>query len=367
MLQRIHISGYRSLLDLDCTLADSTVIAGKNGVGKSNFYKALLLVKALANGTFSEAIAREGGMLSALWAGYRKNHEKKTISILIEHSEFTYTVEIGLIPRSPTDPTLFRTDPDIKHERVSIHLPGGNRVIAKRTGTSLMLSEETKSMAAYDFPILANESLLSQVKNPAKFPFLSLVRETILEWRFFHEFDTSSHSILRKSQVSYYSPFLNDNGSNLLSALQTIIESNNEKKLQSYFQDAFPQQRINIEGTQNEFYLEIHQNGLKRPLRASEVSDGTLRFLCLLAALLSPHSPGLLIFNEPEMSLNKDVYSVLSSLLTSTESQLIVVSHDQYLADQLTDANARSIQLITKEGATIHQSHLGAKKVWDFE
>ncbi|MFC4992447.1 AAA family ATPase [Rubritalea tangerina] len=367
MLKRIHISGYRSLLDLSCDLTEMTVISGENGVGKSNFYKALLLVKALAEGNFAQALANEGGMVSALWAGERKRHETKTISIRVEHSDFTYYAKIGLIPSSPTDPSFFKTDPDIKDEKVSIQLKNSQRTVAKRSGNQLMLSENTQGMEHFEFSLLSNESILSQVKDPSRYPFLCLVRSTILEWRFFHEFDTSQHSILRHPQVSYYSPFLNDDGSNLLGALQSIVESGNEYRLSEFFTRAFPDLQFSIEAEQNYFRLEVFRHDLSRPLTAIELSDGTLRFLCLLAALLSPHQPHLLVFNEPEMSLNSRIYPVLAQLLSESQAQLLVVSHDQKLAGHLSQAGASSIQLMLQSGATIHTEHAGSHKVWSFD
>ena len=73
----------------------------------------------------------------------------------------------------------------------------------------------------------------------------------------------------------------------------------------------------------------MHQHGLLRPLNASELSDGTLRYLLLVAALLSPRSPALMILNEPETSLHPDLLPSLARLIVqaSKRTQLIVVSH----------------------------------------
>jgi len=75
--------------------------------------------------------------------------------------------------------------------------------------------------------------------------------------------------------------------------------------------------------------------GLKRPLRARELSDGTLRYLCLLAALLSPRPPALLALNEPETSLHPDLYEPLARAMVNAarNSQLWVVTHSQRLAE----------------------------------
>jgi predicted ATPase len=85
------------------------------------------------------------------------------------------------------------------------------------------------------------------------------------------------------------------------------------------------------------FDLEMEQHGLLRPLKAAELSDGTLRYLLWVAALLTPRPPGLLVLNEPETSLHPDLLPALSRLIAqaSERSQVIVVSHAPALVDAL--------------------------------
>src|ERR1700676_1502512 len=64
--------------------------------------------------------------------------------------------------------------------------------------------------------------------------------------------------------------------------------------------DAFSGARVGVSGTDGYLEIEMRQHGLLRPLKASELSDGTLRYLLLVAALLSPRPPALMVLNEPE-------------------------------------------------------------------
>jgi len=61
--------------------------------------------------------------------------------------------------------------------------------------------------------------------------------------------------------------------------------------------------KIEITSSDGYFEMEKRQHGLLRPLKAAELSDGTLRYLLLIAALLSPRPPDLMILNEPETRL----------------------------------------------------------------
>jgi predicted ATPase len=123
--------------------------------------------------------------------------------------------------------------------------------------------------------------------------------------------------------------------------------------------DAFPGARIEVTSTDGYFELEMYQHGLLRPLKVSELSDGTLRYLLLVAALLSPRPPALMILNEPETSLHPDLLLPLARLIAhaSKRSQAVVVSHAAALVSAL-DAHADCRQIVLEK-------HLGETVVGD--
>jgi predicted ATPase len=99
----------------------------------------------------------------------------------------------------------------------------------------------------------------------------------------------------------------------------------------------------------------MRQHGLLRPLKASEFSDGALRYLLLIAALMTPRPPPLMILNEPETSLHPDLLPPLARLiaLASSRSQIIVVTHAAKLVTSLRDAGARQVVLTKELGETV--------------
>ena len=148
--------------------------------------------------------------------------------------------------------------------------------------------------------------------------------------------------------------------------MQTIIELGDVNALTDAIDDAFPESRIEINETDGFFELRLHQKGLLRPLRAAELSDGTLRFLLLTAALLTPRPASLLILNEPETSLHVDLIPALARLIVraAEESQVIVVSHASSLIEALTDAGAKKLALIKEFGETRIEGVNPPKFVW---
>jgi predicted ATPase len=120
--------------------------------------------------------------------------------------------------------------------------------------------------------------------------------------------------------------------------------------------DAFPGARVGVTGADRYLELEMRQHGLLRPLKAAELSDGTLRYLLLVAALLSPRPPELMVLNEPETSLHPDMLPPLARLiaLASKRSQAVVVSHAKALVSALdAEADCRQIVLEKQLGETI--------------
>jgi predicted ATPase len=148
---------------------------------------------------------------------------------------------------------------------------------------------------------------------------------------------------------------LNNDGTDLPSALQTICEIGDSEALKRTIDDAFPGSRVEIEVQAGRFEVLLRQHGLLRPLAAAELSDGTLRFLLWTAALLSPRPPELMVLNEPETSLHPDLLPALARLISGAAErcQIIVVSHAQSLIENLAAmAGCRRLQLEKSFGET---------------
>jgi predicted ATPase len=178
------------------------------------------------------------------------------------------------------------------------------------------------------------------------------------DWRFYDHLRTDRDAPARKPQVGTYAPVLDSDGSDLAAALQTIREIGSDAELDQAIADAFPGAGIEIGSTDGYFELEMRQHGLLRPLKAAELSDGTLRYLLLIAALLSPRPPSLMILNEPETSLHPDLLPPLARLIAQAakRTQIVVVSHAVALVSALAaTADARQIVLEKQLGETLVQ------------
>lgn len=149
-------------------------------------------------------------------------------------------------------------------------------------------------------------------------------------------------SPVRVPQIGTFTPVLNNDGTDLPAALQTILEIGDSTALERTVDDAFPGSSIVIDVQAGRFEVQLRQHGLLRPFSAAELSDGTLRFLLWTAALLTPRPSELMVLNEPETSLHPDLLPALARLIiaASEHSQIIVVTHAQPLIQALEQSAA---------------------------
>jgi predicted ATPase len=154
-----------------------------------------------------------------------------------------------------------------------------------------------------------------------------------------------------KSECIWAAPVLGHDGRDLAAALQTILEIGDATGLAGAIEDAFPGSALHISGQDGRLGVTLSQRGLLRPLGAAELSDGTLRFLLWIAALLTPRPPILMVLNEPETSLHPDLLPALARLIgsASTRTQIWVVSHSTRLIAALEETKGCVSIRLTKE------------------
>lgn len=362
MIQQIQISGYRSLAEISLELGKVTIVQGKNGTGKSNLYKSLKLLSRLAQGDLAKAVSEEGGMPSLLWSGNGEVQRSTTWETTITHDQFTYELVCGL-PPSRSSETAFFLDPDIKNESLSILLRKNKKLVARRKNGRFQ-SLNISGVMEDDRGLRPSRSMLADLQDVERHPFLALARQNLARWRFYEEFRTDFAAPARQAIAGHWSGSLADDGSNLASAIQSIRESDKAEIFEQAVQMAFPGAVVEI-ATDRIFSLSLHSQHLPRSMDVHELSDGTLRFLCLAAALCAPDAPDFLVLNEPENSLNETILSALSYLIAeaSAHSQILIVTHSSRLGDDLSSLpDCRRYELVNKNGATRLKGQEGGRR-----
>jgi predicted ATPase len=351
-IQELRVANYRSIRDLRLPFRQINVLVGANGCGKTNLYRSMLLLFAAARGELARMLVEEGGIPSVLWAGPRKRDERARMSLGVTCDSLEYELICG-VPKPAG--SLFDLDPEIKSETVHF-LDGRRRVDLLERGIGSVSARDAEGRRiTYPMALSPSESVLSQLREPHRFPQLSALRQELLNWRFYHQFRTDAESPLRQPQIGVRTPVLSHDGRDLAAAFQTIHEIGDPMGLAQAVGRAFPGASLEIQGERAQFSLWLKLREFRRPFDARELSDGTLRYLCLLAALLSPRPPAVLALNEPETSIHPDLLDPLAELIVraSRDSQLWITTHSERLAEGIERLSGVSpVRLEKVSGAT---------------
>jgi predicted ATPase len=203
--------------------------------------------------------------------------------------------------------------------------------------------------------------MMTQAADPRSAPEMIILREQIRSWRFYDHFRTDTDAPARLPQIGTHTPILSNDGADMAAALQTIREIGETSALDYAVADAFPGSSISVTISEGRFEIAMRQHGLLRPLRGAELSDGTIRYLLWIAALLTPRPPALLVLNEPETSLHPDLLPALARLITSAaeRSQVFVVTHAPALIAALKKQPECNAIVLEKEFGETKISGLG--------
>ena len=346
MITTLAVSGYRSLRDVVLELGQLTVVTGANGSGKSNLYRALRLLAASGSGDVINAIAREGGFPSVLWAGPETPDGSRApqgtirrgpiaVQLGFASEELGYLIDLGL----PQAGGPFDRDPEIKRELVfagPVARPAA--LLIDRLRERVRVREDT--WRTIDSRLASDQSMLLDLADGDTVQELHALRRRLTSWRFYDGFRVDQDAPARQIAVGSRSHTLAHGGENLAAVWTTIDDAGRGGPLDDAVAAAFDGARVDIQIDDGRFRLTFRQPGLLRPLDASELSDGTLRYLLLCAALLPARPAPLIVLNEPEASLHPSLLPALADLIreAARHTQVLLVSHAEALTSALPDA-----------------------------
>lgn len=343
-------------------LSALNVLIGPNGSGKSNLIEAFELLHSAP--TDLAAPIREGGSVSEwLWKGdtaSSKSGREASMSFVLRGPGLLDAQSISLGAKDLHHKIHFAQSGhrlEVLDEAIEESAPRqkgksdvffyyrfqrGNPVMNVRKGNGTPSGHGFTQRKLQRESLTPDQSVLSQRKDPDLYPEITRLGKLYGEIQTFREWSFGRSVPPRQAQPADLpsSPLMPDSR-NLGMALNDLEHrSGTWQRLNDYcrrFLPRFDHLTTRVQSNQVQIYL--HEKGLGSPVPATRLSDGTIRFLALLAILLNPDAPPLICLEEPELGLHPDALALLAELLVdaSTRTQLIVTTHSDVLVSALTD------------------------------
>jgi predicted ATPase len=333
-LDRIVLEGYKSIAQCDLRLNNLNVLIGPNGAGKSNFIGFFKLIQQLLEGNLQRTVTSQGGPDALLHFG-RKKTEFINAEVYFGNNGYKFCLE-------PTadNKMMFSSEDFWWNMRGTYHLGSGH--------LESMVEEYKNRNRIYDY----------------------VVPKIIKEWQVYHFHDTSGSALVKTARSITDNLYLRPDARNLAAYL-FFLKNNHEKSFQKIektvrlvapFFGKFLLRPL-TENSEN-IQLEWFEEGEDFPFKASNFSDGTLRFICLATLLLQPKElqAETIIIDEPELGLHPYAITVLAGLLKSIslDKQIIISTQS---VDLLSEFSAEDIIVVDRDDNKSVLSRLDISKL----
>lgn len=310
-LDRIRIEGFKSIKQLDLTLGNLNVLIGANGAGKSNFISVFKLI--------NEMVAQR----LQLFVGSKADR-------FLRHGR--------------------RVTPKLS---VKLNMGANGYEFALRPSENQLIFESENILYKGDYPVAdrsigkghLESKLPEQLADVYNKRIARFVVPSVKSWRVYHFHDTSDQSAMKQSGAITDNDSLRPDASNLAAFLYLLQQKypdryarirDTVRQVAPFFDD-FHLRPDSLSENSKSINLEWREVGSDLPFTAYQLSDGTLRFICLVVVLLQPSPPSTLIIDEPELGLHPYAIEVLAALLRSVsrQHQIIVSTQSVPLVNQL--------------------------------
>jgi len=389
-LLELQVEGYRSLKNVTWKPRDLNVIIGPNGSGKTNLIKGLELLSASAQGRLSSYVQNDGGILSMAWDGQKRDlrFRIRTSGVgglslfLTEISDFRvpqdldYELDLGyggIWDRPPPGHWVSGESLTVRFGD-SEHTPAAIQKWIERekeTGRAAVLDFRSQTLEDVMEPSLIHESVLSLARPPfLTNPAIADFHQSLASWALYQELWSrvypasprgSATTSIRTPSVASYETQLSRDGGNLVNVLHTLYSDREFEReindaMNAAFPDAFERLEFPPAGDQL-IQMRIRWKGLQRGVSAANLSDGTLRFLFLIAVLANPKPPPLIVIEEPEIGLHPRMMSIIAEYAVDAaeRTQVVFTTHSPDFLSAFRDTIPTTTVCNWENGETVLQ------------
>ena len=352
MLKSLRLKNILSFRDSEVDLRPLNILIGPNASGKSNLIEAVGVLQALP--TDLPSFFRKNGPVSDwIWKGGSENGREPPIAeiaAVIDNpegerpAEKSLKYEIRLADNNERLQVVGEKLENIaphnsQHGQPRVYLSvedGYGQVSRGHSGDSEDGGESP--VTPHDFPPV--KSVMSGLRDSIAFPTLSQTAQRFSSIRVYKNLSVSRDSPMgRPQRTDDEADFLREDFGNLSLVVHNLQGRPAGALMDEYlkrFYEGYERMHSRVFG--GAIQLTVNETGMGESMPASRLSDGTLRFIALLAILCHPDPPGLVCIEEPELALHPDAMPILADLLdrASERTQIIVTTHSPDLVDQFT-------------------------------
>ena len=297
-LSRIVLRGFKSIRECDLELRGLNVMIGPNGAGKSNFISFFRLIQKVLEGNLRLHVSKQGGPDALLHFG-RKNTTSLSAELYFGNSHYNFALE-------PTQ---------------------DHRMAFAGEKFSWRNQEDWKAKSGHYESEIDWKNL-----DPGWYRLFIPILRT---WQIYHFHDTGDAALMKQRRAINDNMYLRPDASNLAAFLYRL-----EKNFPTHYKKIVATVQLNTPffenfhlcpNTDNPDYIELEwfEKGEDKPFKAYQLSDGTLRYICLVTVLLQPDEfqPEIILIDEPELGLHPRAIGFVASLLRSASvSKQIIIS-----------------------------------------
>jgi predicted ATPase len=342
----LNIEGFRSLKCQSWCPGDLNLLIGPNASGKSNLLRALELLGAAAQGRLGRFIQQEGGMEPIVWDGQAESVRMRAKMSSIPPSKdddkdaVSYQVTLARLGKA----SAYRIDNEVlasSHKAETGEMLEPFTLLERDPRHAVVYSMDSQRFEAPPSSVPEEETLLSAAAGPfTANRFIADFQREVADWKIYQAFQTHREAASRSPQVTRAEMQLDADGQNLVSVLHSLYTSNRgfEEEVVTAMRAAFGNDFDKLvfpPAADQRIQMRIRWRSLKREQSAADLSDGTLRFLFLLAVLANPQPPPLIAIDEPETGLHPSMLPIVAEYArdAARRSQLILATHSPDFLD----------------------------------
>lgn len=366
-IQKLNIRGFRSLRDVTWEPGQLNVVIGPNGSGKSNLLRALLLLQKSAQGELPEEVLKAGGIAPLLWDGQVQELSWSLQTDPLDRSRdrtreaLTYELCLHQLGAS----SAYR----VQHELLANYYlknqgqaAAPKKFLERRPGHAVTFDLLERKLVAHEGSIPDEQTLLALLAGPFSNPVVSGFRDMVSGWSLYHDIHVDQGAKLRQATVARMDRRVAADGQNLIPVLHTLYTGHRDFKrtlddaMRAAFSDDY-EELVFPPAADQRVQMRVRWRSLKTEQSAADLSDGTIRFLLLLAILANPNPGDLIAIDEPEAGLHPSMLPIIAehAVEAAERAQVILTTHSTQLLDAFTDAQPTTSVAQWRDGET----HLG--------